>query len=168
MNNIYFYKISSLVAGVGKALRQAEQEQRRGQPPRHAEPDRDPARIAEHIMNVVQDHQRQGYPFQSRAAEPSCSCLLHRCSFLLRLFCIIRLVYYYNNTPIGKSQAKKAPRPILRPDAGEKKEGGVLSAQAMLWFLERRTNSVPTISTMPMGRPRRPGAPTLTRMPAMR
>lgn len=40
--------------------------------------------------------------------------------------------------------------------------------QLALGCMRRITNRVPTISTMPMGRPSRPGAPALTRIPAMR
>ena len=53
MNPIYFCKVSSPVMGMAESLRQAEEEQRCGQPPQHAEPFGDPARKAEDVMDMV-------------------------------------------------------------------------------------------------------------------
>ena len=78
VNKIYFYKVFSPVMGVGEALCQAEQKQRRGQPSRHAEPLRHPARVGKHIVDVVQDHQHQGNPFQLRGTESLCPYKLHK------------------------------------------------------------------------------------------
>ena len=48
------------VAGVDKALHQAEQEQGRGQAADHAAPGGDAAGIAEEVIDVVQHHAHHG------------------------------------------------------------------------------------------------------------
>ena len=65
--------------GVGKALRSAEQEQRRAQPAQHREPIRHGPGEQKEIVDVIQHHQPQGDGFEGGLGQalPAQSVLIH-------------------------------------------------------------------------------------------